>query len=463
MPFEWKGGLFILVSPKITKIEAHQTKSHDIMPRLRATWFYRVYTSYLKRYSIVRLITQWIWRNGYPLYANYFSAIFVNRKAKKWRPLIALSELAKSRELSIYKLVDTAIVDTPEPRVFPSCDQGYLVSLRSRYEFPQIFVAAIKNAVTYGGSNLILAEGEVVCHDLYDFKRDYTSEELHGRTLIDPEKGRIRWLLHDETPEHLFAAAVFVDGCAPNYAHWMTEVLPRIAVFCAEEQFKDIPIVINDGLHKNIMESLTLVLGIDREIVTLPIGRAVQIDELYITSVTGYVPFERRNNKISGHSHGLFSPYALKLIRKQVLSFGEELSKQTWPEKIYLRRNSGVRKVKNAAELERILIAKGYVIVEPEKLSFLQQTQIFAHAKVIIGSSGAALANILFAPSNVKIIVLISKYPGTSYGYWQNIACALGLTISYVFGEICDCDSSGIHADFTVELERVFWELGDEL
>jgi capsular polysaccharide biosynthesis protein len=130
-----------------------------------------------------------------------------------------------------------------------------------------------------------------------------------------------------------------------------------------------------------------------------------------------------------------------------------KLPEQPWPEKIYLRRNSGVRKVTNATELEELLVVKGYVIVEPENLSFLQQAQLFTHAKVIIGSSGAALANIVFAPSNVKVFILIGKYTDTSYWYWQNIACSSGKTVSYVFGEINASDTSEIHADFMIDLD----------
>jgi capsular polysaccharide biosynthesis protein len=393
-----------------------------------------------------------MWRNLYPVYVNHIAIHFRHIKARRWLHLTRLSEFAKTREIPSIQVTDAALVETPAPTVLPACDQDYLASPHDRYNFPSIYVATISHGIIYGGTNLVLTKDEVICHDLYDFERDYTSEELLGRNLLDPKKSRIRWLVHDESPVHLPAAADFVDACATNYAHWLTEVLPRIAVFCAEEQFKGVPIVVNDGLHKNIMESLFLVAGSEREVVTLPIGRAIQVDALYLTSVAGYVPFDRRNKKLDGHSHGLFSPPAFELIRRQVASFVGKLPEQPWPEKIYLRRNSGVRKVTNATELEELLVAKGCVIVEPENLSFLQQAQLFTHAKVIIGSSGAALANIVFAPPNVKVFILIGKYPDTSYWYWQNIACASSKTVSYVFGEVAG-SASGIHADFTVDLD----------
>ena len=441
--------------PKVRQIGKGHDNPQDHFARLKATAMGRYYVSHLKQYPIVRALVSWIWRNCYPVYVNSIAIQFRNREAKRWRPMIKLSEFVKKSGTPTTQVVDAAIVETPAPKVFPSVDQGYLEKPHDHYNFPHIYVATISGGMIYGGTNLVLTKDEVIYHDLYDFKCDYTSEELHGRKLIDPDKSRIRWLVHDELPAHLPAAAVFVDACASNYAHWLTEVLPRIAAFCAAEQFKDIPIVVNDGLHKNIMESLFLMAGPEREIVTLPIGSALHVAALYLTSVAGYVPFEPRNNKILGNSHGVFSPHAFDLIRTQASSYAGKLPQQAWPEKIYLRRNSGARKVTNAAELEELLINHGFVIVEPEKLTFLQQFLLFSHTKVVVGSSGAALANIMFSSSEAKIFILISKFQNTSYWYWQNIACASGKVVNYVFGDAVEGQTNGIHADFKIDVQNL--------
>ncbi|MDT8283001.1 MAG: glycosyltransferase family 61 protein, partial [Gammaproteobacteria bacterium] len=361
----------------------------------------------------------------------------------------------KNRGVPTCKLADAVRVETPMPRVFPSCDQGCLGSSHNQYTFSEIYVATINNAMIYGGTNLILADSEVVCHDLYDFKRDYTSEELHGRTLIDPKSRRIRWLSHDKAPESVPVVATFVDACASNYAHWMTEVLPRINLFCADERFKDVPIVVNDGLHKNIMESLALVVGADREIILLPIGRALVIEKLYITSVAGYVPFERRKNKLSGHSHGVFSSAAFELMRNKIVSVAKNLPERVWPEKIYLRRNSGVRNVINSAVLEKLLSDQGYVSIDSEKLSFLEQVQLFSNTKKIISPTGAALSNAVFCEPCTHIGVLMAKHENMIYGYWANMLCPLGVTVSYVLGDIIDNRTNGIHADFDVDKDNI--------
>lgn len=462
MPRQEKGNAMAPIPClKTRKLEDLQITSNDAVAGLRNTWLGRAYLRYLKQFGMIRRIAQWLWRHGYPIYVNQISARIFDRKAKRWRAIARMDEFARKHGTSIQMLSEAEPVETPEPGVYPGSDHHCLDSSRGRYLFPKIFVTRIDHAMTYGGTNLILADGEVICHDLYDFARDYTSEELHGRTLIDPESGRARWLLHDKAPVSIPAAAVFVDACALNYAHWMTEVLPRIALFCAEDRFDGIPIVVNDGLHKNILESLSLVAGSERDIIPLPIGRALAVNQLYVTSAAGYVPFDRRTNKLRDHSHGMFSPRAFDRLRKHLNAFVQGAGTEAWPEKIFLRRNSGTRKVANAAELEKLLLARGYVPVEPERLTFLQQVRLFHHARAIVSPTGAALANAICCQPGARVAVLMGKHENMIYRYWSNLLGPLGIRVAYALGEITGNHDLGIHADFAVSADSLDALLAD--
>jgi len=452
--------------------QVHTIRVHEISPptvgssgenllsRIRSSFLGRVYLGYLKRFPVIRGAAIWLWVNGYPLVQRYIvvPVSFVRllfdeqrRSRLRWRELVSQSDYLVRNAGQPCRLAAETEVDTPIPLAFPEEDRRYLVVPHERYVFPEILVAEVPGAMVHGGSNLVLAGDVVLHHDLYDFPRDSTSEELHGRTLIDPKRGRIRWFLHDEVPEHMSRAAAFADACAPNYAHWLTEVLPRIAMFCAEERFAKVPLIVDAGLHRNLMESLLLVAGGEREIVCLPIGRAITVDQLYITAACGYVPFGRRNTKLVGHSHGVFSPVALEKVRARLIEAARQSGGVELPEKIYLRRTSGTRKVTNVAEIEKLLVSHGFAIVEPEKLSFLEQVRLFSNAKKIVGSSGAALANIIFCRPGTEINIFISAFSNTSYWYWQDIACATGNVVKYFFGKALQNSKVNIHSDFQVD------------
>ncbi len=423
---------------------------------LRRSPLGRLYVQRLKHYPPVRAAAIWLWQRGYPIYANRVAPLVFRREAERWRALRCITDYANRPAAgSKFVLAEPTHVDTPVPLAFPEKSRVALVSPHDSYVFPEIFVTTVSKASVYGGTNLVLLGDEVIHHNLYDFERDYSSEELHGRTSIDPKSLRVRWLVHDKEAEELDVAAAFVDACAPNYAHWLTEVLSRIVVFCNDERFVGVPLIVNDGLHRNLMESLRLVTRGERRIVTLPIGRAIKVEKLYLTSNAGYVPFERRTNRLSGHSHGRFSPAALGMMRQVLTGAAAAFPSPKWPEKVYLRRNSGMRKVVNANEIEHALVARGFVVIEPEKLSFLQQVQLFSGVKAVVASTGAAVANIVFCPPETRISIFIARYPDTSYWYWQNIAAASGNVVRYVLGEADAASTQGIHSDFRVSVADV--------
>ncbi len=432
----------------ITKVPNQKV---DIVDKLKTTWLGQIYVNRLKQYKVFFWLVNWIWARTYLPFVRFVSIHLNEKRSKKWLPLTKQNAYAKTRGVTPHKLSDASVTVTPTPKVFPETDQSYLQSPHASYHFPEISVIQVTEGMIYGGTNLILTKDEVICHDLYDFVRDSTSEELHGRTQIDPDKNKIRWLLHDDTPEHMPAAAAFVDACAPNYAHWLTEVLPRIAAFCADEEFKHIPIVVNDGLHENILASLFLVSGNSREIIALAVGRAIKADVIYLTSVAGYVPFDRRNPNLAGHSHGLFSPNSLQLVSKNFATLAEKIPEQTWPKKIFLRRNSGARKVTNAAELEDLFVSNGYVIVEPEKLTFYQQMLLFNNANAVVAPTGAALGNAIFCKPGTRIGVLMAKHENMIYRYWSNMLAPFQVDVVYLLGNIAGNNKLGIHADFYVD------------
>jgi len=436
--------------PSIVTVGRPDDRTLDIFGLLKASWLGRTYTGHLKKIPWVRGLVIWGWRTLYPLYAHYRAIRLSADHAGRWRHLTKLKRYVATHGSPSKQLLGAAQAATPRPRVFPAQDQAAVSPLQPHYDFPSIYVATISAANVYGGSNIVWLKDAALCHDLFDIQRDYTSEELHARHRMDAKRDRVRLLSHDKQPEHLPVAAVFIDACAHNYAHWLTEVLPRIAAFCAQDNVKRVPIIVDDGLHKNILESLFLVTGPEREIMTLPVGRGLLVDSLYVTSVAGYVPFDRRNETLGKHSEGKFNPHGLELMRQMIAAKAGHGERKSWPKKIYLRRNSGTRVVTNAAALEKLLVPRDFVVVETERLSFLEQVRLFENAQEIIGPTGAALANAIFCKPGTRLVVLMSKHEKMIYGYWLNMLAPLRIEVSYVLGVIDSKRHLGIHGDFTV-------------
>jgi hypothetical protein len=115
-------------------------------------------------------------------------------------------------------------------------------------------------------------------------------------------------------------AAKFVDSSSGNYAHWLAEVLPRVAKFCSVAEYEAVPIVICDGLNPNFLEALFIIIGPNRDVVALPPRRSINVESLVIVSAVGYVPFNTWVRSSATGPFGMFSPDAIQAIRKQMFT-----------------------------------------------------------------------------------------------------------------------------------------------
>ncbi|MBX3678159.1 MAG: glycosyltransferase family 61 protein [Rhodocyclaceae bacterium] len=350
-------------------------------------------------------------------------------------------------------LAPSSRVVTPTPAVFPAARARCLVSPHEWYEFPPIYLCTLANALVTGGTNLIRYGEAVVCHDLYDPRRDETAEELHHRTYVHSSRGKISWLMPAASLARLPRAGAFTDACSANYAHWLTEVLPKVNLFCREDSNADTPIVVDAGLHPNLVESLRLVAGDMRRIIALAPDETVLVENLRVFSAVGYVPFGRRGRAAGGHSHGLFSSLGLTALRDQ-LNGALAAGAGSGGVKLYLKRSADTRNAINRVEIEALLVEQGFTVIEPERLSFSEQVRMFASADIVVGVTGAAFANLIFCRPATRIVILVSNYRQLSYWYWQNIAYATGHRITYVIG-VCTEWPSHPHSSYEVDIQDV--------
>lgn len=355
-------------------------------------------------------------------------------------------------------------VTAPAAAMYPADASVALRTTDQDYEFPPICVNTIRQATVIGRSNMVFANGALYHHDLYRFSHDFTSEELHGKIRILSAKKLVKPYEIAKTTLFFDQAAVFMDSCSSNYAHWLTEVLPRINAYWnglggGDGEFlarrigddgQPMPLLLDSGLHLNIEDSLRAIVGAKAHMVRVANSAHVKVSRLSVTSPTGYVPFDRRSFRLQGHGEGIFSPQALKRLREH-LSMTLPSTNQKTPKKIFLKRNTKARSMLNAEAIEHRLVQEGFVSVSTEQMTFAEQFHTFAEADVVVGATGAAFANLIFCKPRAMIVICIARFENTSYGYWQNLACAAGNSVTYVLGRISASFAKDIHSDYVMD------------
>ena len=304
-----------------------------ILENPRQISLFSFYFKRLNRYSFFRLIVRFF----YALVRGAAWKIIRRlRQTKEKLHLITLKDFVKNKEIEKTELIKASIVKTIAPHFISSGKMAFKKSDYPSERFPEIYVATIREATVIGGSNLSIVNNEIISHDLLAISTDLTTEERHFRINCKGNICRLTDKIMTKKHGKLSEAASFVDGLSHNYAHWMTEVLPRIVSFCSRSQYRHVPIVVDDKLHKNIMATLEKVVG-RRKVYILPMNHTVKIDMLYATSVAGYISYEQRYKYIRASSEGKFNAHAMRLVVSLLKPLND---KRQTPQRIYIRRNS---------------------------------------------------------------------------------------------------------------------------
>jgi hypothetical protein len=209
-------------------------------------------------------------------------------------------------------------------------------------------------------------------------------------------------------------------------------------------------------LLPNIWQSLALAIGSYRSVYVVSPLISVKVQKLHVISVAGYIPFGFRGATDHDALHGKYSPVALASVRDLAIeAVMNEKLERILPKKIFIRRKSSSRRLLNQDQIEEILLAKGFSVVSPEELTFLEQVRLFNEAEAIIGPTGAAFANIIFCNPSAKVTILIAEVPEMIYFYWVKLASVAGLNLTYVLGRGDGDASHGVHRDFSVSTDTM--------
>jgi capsular polysaccharide biosynthesis protein len=113
------------------------------------------------------------------------------------------------------------------------------------------------------------------------------------------------------------------------------------------------------------------------------------------------------------HPNGLLADVAARVLARAPAGKGAR--------RVYLsRREQSMRVMVGEAAFEKALIARGFTIVRPETLSAAEQVALVRDAEVLIGASGAALANAVFLPRGARVVEI---QPLNFTSQWVWAAC----------------------------------------
>ncbi len=379
-------------------------------------------------------------------------------------PLLTEAAYARQAGLEQQVIYEAETIEGGPPAVFPAPEPDFYDLSALRYEVPPVTLTTLRDVVVRGRANTLSPPHAIVRHGLIDLASELNPEIFYKRLELSADRRSATWRPVDPFKvSYLPEAAVATDGVAFNYAHWLTEVLPRIAALARHGERLSVPLIVDTDLHPNMLRSIALVAGADVTLYRLPLDAAVRVDVLHNVSPAGYVPFTLNPGSRAAFSHGVFSRQALgEMVARLRRHTGLEGSGGDGGRpKLLVRRNAAVRHIVNEDEVAEALSARGFQVVEPERLSLGEQVTLYSRASMVVGATGAGLANLVFCQPDCPAVVMMPKFRETVYWYWRRIAAAAGAgPVFHVSGDQVTplddpYDPQALHQDFRVDLKDV--------
>ena len=321
--------------------------------------------------------------------------------------------------------------------------------------FPDIYLANVKDATVIPGSSLILVDNRRIL--IYD-ELTYVEEGRYGVsnhyvTSVKNNIVNINIARSNET--EIVEAIHFCKDYSSNFYHWLVECLPRFWVIEQFPELKKLPLIIDNELIPQQLEALHLFNKDKHAVIPLKRSVAYNVKNLYIPSPLSLLN-DNYVSPVDYASDTLISPIAINYIRETVLK-NLDLTARNGHRKLFISRKLATyRHIINANEIESFMIDQGFEIVYLEHLSFANQVTLFSQAKIIVGQEGAGMANLIFAPSDCKMLILINHHPQTNYYEFTMLAQAVDIKLVFLPGkDVIGREDQNKHNNFIIDTAKL--------
>jgi hypothetical protein len=230
-----------------------------------------------------------------------------------------------------------------------------------------------------------------------------------------------------DLPEDVDIVSIANPGCQV-YGHWLLDILPMLWLF-----HKTVPFLPLRGHPKILIPLRTpaYAQAMICDVFGITGQDLIEYDDLkeIVRASTLYVPSMMRvSPRMSPRMNDFVSTVATKLCRASPGAAADTPRRFMISRRAYHR--SYARLLANERAVEEVARSRGLHIVEPEKLSWSDQVNLFQNAEVVAGESGSGLHNTLFSTEGTKILVL-----GNSQTNWNQsaIAALRSQEIGYLF------------------------------
>jgi Glycosyltransferase 61 len=217
------------------------------------------------------------------------------------------------------------------------------------------------------------------------------------------------------------------------FGAWMGSYLPRYVAATMSGALPPVPVLIDAAMPANHRRALEAMLAPDTAIVELPPFAAARVRRLWCAPSPAYLSawenVERVNERCPWD---YFAPAPARLgpiVAEMARRCARTCPSSGGPERVFLARPDGLpHRLVNQAAIAAAAAARGFTIVQPERLAFAEQVGLTRRARFVIAPEGSAILLACFAPPGTKLCVLNHAYTEAT-PLWAGMLSGIDITV----------------------------------
>lgn len=305
------------------------------------------------------------------------------------------------------------------------------------YDGPEFIACRLSDVVILGAAAVLLQNGQVIPDTLHHIptwpEGSLVRSYVAGHSVCLREA--IPVVCHAGQGDY----CVGFTAAWRNYAHWMQECLPKLFAYCRLRRLIDGLRLVMPVLPKGSFQQQTLaLLGIEpSSVMTVEDCQVARFSHAWVLSQAD-----------------IWTVSPVLHQAAAALVAGVATGPSPSPSRIYLHRETGMRRVANFAAVRAIVEAAGFEVVIPDQLTVAAQIAVMQGAQHVIGEHGAGVANVMFCRPGATVLELFNP-ASVQPAHWS-VASASGLAFGYLVGsDLVLAEAPDWNADYEVPLDRL--------
>ncbi|WP_027376753.1 glycosyltransferase family 61 protein [Kaistella palustris] len=312
---------------------------------------------------------------------------------------------------------------------------------------PAVCALCLRDVFIPGNSSFFLTkQKDTIFYEVYP--TDPPVNFIYNHTNISFHSNSLAKITNHPTKFHRLDAVYLGGTFSFNYYHFVIELLSKTQFITKIPDYRKLTFILDEDIQKiPNLKTLAEFFLKDLKIIYLEKNFYHGFLKLwFITSPNPTVPNLQQGLRFEP-DFTMIDPQSVQYLRDVCLqNYKVEEVKVKPVSKIFIARKSARRKY-NEEELLCIAVDYGFQAVYFEDLNIHEQIFLMQNADLVVGSSGAAWTNLIFAKRGGKGLTWLGSVWG-SFSVFSTLAKSVGFDLKYIRFE---SKSAEFHEDYEVD------------